>query len=112
MIRDVRLLPDVEREIDEAFHWYERQRRGLGFEFLLAFEAALGSVRRLPESHEVVARRTRRVLLRRFPYLLLYVLEDDRILVTALFHGHRDPTRWSDRVREGVPEPLGMPAGA
>ena len=38
----------------------------------------------------------------RFPYLVLYVLEDQHIFVTAVFHGHRDPRRWSDRVREGA----------
>jgi plasmid stabilization system protein ParE len=54
------------------------------------------------EGHEVVDLRTRRALLRRFPYPVLYVLEDQLILVTAVFHGHRDPRRWSERVRDGA----------
>lgn len=102
MRRAVQLLPGAEREVEEAFRWYERQRRGLGFEFLLAFDATMQALRRLPEGHEVVGRRTRKALLRRFPYLVLYVLENELILVTAVFHGHRDPRRWSDRVREGA----------
>lgn len=81
---------------------YERQRGGLGLEFLLAFDATVESLRRLPEGHEIVALRTRKALLRRFPYLILYALEEKRIVVTAVFHGRRDPRRWSDRVREGA----------
>jgi plasmid stabilization system protein ParE len=100
MNRVVQLLPEAEREVEEAFRWYERQRRGLGLEFLLAFDAAVERLRRLPEGHEIVGLRTRKALLRRFPYLVLYTLEDRRILVTAVFHGRRDPRRWSDRVRE------------
>lgn len=88
--------------MEDAFSWYERQRSGLGLEFLLAFDAAVESLRRLPEGHEIVALRTRKALLRRFPYLVLYAVEVDRILVTAVFHGRRDPRRWSDRVREGA----------
>ena len=102
MTRSVQLLPEAEREVEQAFWWYERQRTGLGFEFLLAFDATVGSLRRLPEGHEIVALRTRKALLRRFPYLVLYALEEKRIVVTAVFHAHRDPRRWSDRVRERV----------
>lgn len=100
MNRSVQLLPEAVREVEAAFWWYEGQRRGLGLEFLLAFDAAVEALRRLPEGHEVVALRTRKTLLRRFPYLVLYALEDERILITAVFHGGRDPSRWSDRVRE------------
>lgn len=100
MNRRVDLLPVAQREVEEAFRWYEAQRPGLGYDFLLAMDATIERLRRLPEGNEVVALRTRRALLRRFPYLVLYALEADRIVVTAVFHGRRDPIRWSDRVRE------------
>ena len=100
--RPVHLLPEAEREVEDAFWWYERQRSGLGLEFLLAFDAAVESLRRLPEGHEIVALRTHKALLRRFPYLVLYAVETERVLVTAVFRGRRDPRRWSDRVREGA----------
>ena len=96
------LLPEAERELEDAFWWYERQRSGLGLEFLLAFDAAVESLRRLPEGHELVALKTCKALLRRFPYLVLYAVEADRVLITAVFHGRRDPRRWTDRVREGA----------
>lgn len=100
--RLVHLLAEAEQELEDAFWWYERQRNGLGLDFLLAFDAVVESLRRLPEGHELVARRTRKALLRRFPYLVLYAVEAERVLITAVFHGRRDPQRWSDRVREGV----------
>ncbi len=102
MRRTVHLLPEAEREVERAFWWYERQQTGLGLEFLHAFDAAVEGLRRLPEGHEIVALRTRKALLRRFPYLVLYALEEERIVVTAVFHGRRVPQRWSDRVREGA----------
>lgn len=100
MRRPVHLLPEAEQELEDAFWWYERQRSGLGLEFLLSFDAAVESLRRLPEGHELVALRTRKALLRRFPYLVLYAVEVERVLITAVFHGRRDPRRWTDRVRE------------
>ncbi len=56
MRRAVHFLPEAERELEDAFWWYERQRSGLGLEFLLAFDAAVESLRRLPEGHELVCR--------------------------------------------------------
>lgn len=104
MKRPVHLLPEAERELEDAFWWYERQRSGLGLEFLLAFDAAVERLRRLPKGYELVALRTRKALLRRLPYLVLYATEAERLLVTAVFHGRRDPHRRSDRVREGAIE--------
>ena len=103
MRRVLRLLPEAELELEEAFFWYERQRPGLGLEFLLAFDAAVENIRRLPESRELVALKTRRILLRRFPYFILYTFSEHEVLVTSLFHLRRDPRSWSDRVREVAP---------
>jgi len=103
MKRVLRFLPEAEVELEGAFLWYETQRPGLGFEFLLAFDAAVEGIRRLPESREVVALRTRRTLLRRFPYLVLYTFNEREVLVTSVFHSHRNPHGWSDRVREVTP---------
>ena len=103
MRRVLRLLPEAELELEETFLWYERQRSGLGLEFLLSFDAAVENIRRFPESRELVALETRRTLLRRFPYFVLYTFNEHEVLVTSVFHSHRNPRSWSDRVREVVP---------
>ncbi len=36
-------------DVDVAFEWYERQRRGLGYEFLDCVEVAINSIRCYPE---------------------------------------------------------------
>lgn len=96
------------RELVEAFEWYEGERVGLGKEFLVAIAAVIRGLRREPGRFRVVGRRTRRALVKRFPYMLLFDVEEKRILITAVFHLKRHPHRWSDRVRERVaaPEPL------
>lgn len=107
----VELMPEAEAELEASVNWYEKERAGLGDQFLLAFEAAVDSVRRHPESRAVVALATRRALLRRFPYFIFYVFHDGEVLVTALFHARRNPREWANRVREGKTEELayGLP---
>lgn len=45
----------------------------------------------------VVFKAVRRALLRRFPYALFFVIEDEVIFVIACFHGNRDPLQWQNR---------------
>ena len=59
--------PAAAADIDEAFVWYERQRPGLGDEFLAAVQSARDSIATHPAMHPVIHRDTRRALVHRFP---------------------------------------------
>jgi len=96
----ISIRPEAEAEIERAHTWYEDRRPGLGQEFLLALDAVLLRAAETPDTFPLIARRTHRAVLRRFPYLVFFVVEQERLVVTALFHGHRDPEQWADRVRE------------
>ncbi|NJL41758.1 MAG: type II toxin-antitoxin system RelE/ParE family toxin [Leptolyngbyaceae cyanobacterium SM1_4_3] len=51
----------------------------------------------LPEAYEVVFENVRRAVVRKFPYLILYKVEPNRVVVLAVFHSKRDPKTWQDR---------------
>jgi toxin ParE1/3/4 len=89
--------PDALLDIEEAFRWYERRRRGLGEEFLAAFQSALDGIAAHPEMCAVIHRNTRRVLLRRFPYGIFYPLYGETIVIAACMHAKRQPTTWQSR---------------
>jgi toxin ParE1/3/4 len=92
------IRPEAEAELAEAFDWYERRVPGVGADFLAAIDVALDSVLSHPFQHPVVCRAARRALIRRFPYQVLFVAEEDPIVVIAVFHGARDPRSWQDRL--------------
>jgi plasmid stabilization system protein ParE len=94
--------PEAEVDLDEAYRWYESQRSGLGGEFIACVDAALERIREMPELHAVVYKNVRQALIRRFPYVLCYVLEEPLVSVVAVFHGHRDPAVWKSRI--GAPD--------
>jgi plasmid stabilization system protein ParE len=88
---------EAEAEIDEAFRWYEGRAAGLGSEFLRAVSAAFALMRRNPEQCPRVRGDIRRVLVRRFPYAIYYVVEPDQIAVFAVVHTRQHPRRWQSR---------------
>jgi plasmid stabilization system protein ParE len=93
------LRPEATDEIQEAFRWYERQRPGLGFEFLQAVRETLAKIEEAPQRYPRIRGEARRALLPRFPYSILYVAEPERTVVFACYHGKRDPRRWYARYR-------------
>lgn len=84
-------------ELDEAYSWYESQQPGLGDDFLERVEEALNRICQMPESYPVVYRDVRRSIVRRFPYTIYYRMISSRVIITAVFHGSRDPKAWQAR---------------
>lgn len=97
MSLEVIVRPEAAQEIQEGFDWYEERSEGLGLEFLRAADACLAGVQRNPEAYQVVHERVRRALLRKFPYALFYLIEEERIVVIACFHVKRNEIDWLRR---------------
>ena len=73
----------------EAQAWYELQQSGLGASFNEAFGHALHKLELKPLRYPKIFGLVRRVVLRRFPYLLWFVVEDADVVVIACTHGKR-----------------------
>ena len=81
-----------------AYTWYEKQRVGLGEEFLTSVDACIQSICRFPKIGEVVFKNYRRALVRRFPYAAFYEFETETVTVYCVMHTSRDPKKWQERL--------------
>ena len=75
----VRFISPANIELDEAVRYYDHQLPGLGFRFFQEVDAAIERIRFVPEAWTKVGERTRRCLIKGFPYALLYTMEEDVI---------------------------------
>jgi plasmid stabilization system protein ParE len=94
---DLILRPAAAADVEEAYSWYERQRPGLGEEFLGAVNAGLREIANHPLRQAIIFRDMRRFLLMRFPYAIFYRVYPNAVVVVACMHGRRDPLRWRQR---------------
>jgi len=95
----VRFLALAQSELDDAVEWYNEQATGLGLEFLDELDRAIRRSLAYPLSCPEIEPGLRRCLLARFPYGMVYGLDDDTVVVVAVAHLHREPRYWSDRIR-------------
>ena len=98
-MKRLRLTPEAELDLDDAYGWYQAHRPRLAADFLAAVQASIASIHRHPESYQLVDPTMRRALLRRFPYAVFYEVGAD-IVVYAVFHCARNPRAWRRR-RDG-----------
>ena len=99
MTLPIRILPEAAAELTEAVRWYEGKRRGLGRDLL---HETAKVVDRLEENARggtpmSADQRTRRLLIARFPYQVVYRLRPDEIVVVAVAHLKRRPGYWKHR---------------
>lgn len=80
-------------DVELAFAWYEKQRRGLGFEFLGCVEASLKSILSFPEMYEKIYSCFRRCVVRRFPFSVFYTIEENEIVIHSVFDNRQDPKK-------------------
>jgi toxin ParE1/3/4 len=80
-------------DVELAFAWYERQRKGLGFEFLDCVESALLNIIRFPEMYQIRYSCFRGCPIRRFPFSIFYSIENDEIIIHSVFDNRQDPKK-------------------
>ena len=89
---------EAEDDLADARRWYDRQRDGLGTDFVECVEKTFQKVAALPEVHEPVYQDVRRAVVRRFPYIVYYRLVDGEVVVIAVMHGRRHQRHWQSRI--------------
>lgn len=78
-------------DIQEAFEWYEKLESGLGNKLIMEIEICLEKITTHPLHYSYVNDIYRRIRLDRFPYLLIYEIEEGRVNITSLRHAKRKP---------------------
>jgi plasmid stabilization system protein ParE len=89
---------ESEQDLAEAYSWYERQRAGLGREFMVCVNEVLERIQANPLELAVTYKSVRQALVRKFPYVGCFTSFSNIVEVIAVFHGHRNPSRWKSRL--------------
>jgi hypothetical protein len=90
--------PDALEELEESAAFYDFASDGLGFDLLAEVEKLIFHLRTFPQSGSKVDENLRSVVVRRFPFKLIYSYEITSIVILAVAHDSRRPGYWRDRV--------------
>jgi plasmid stabilization system protein ParE len=95
---EVDYLDEAVIEAAAAAQWYAMRSAAAAAAFEAELDEAESAIRQLPHAWPAYDHGTRRYLLRRYPFGIVYRVEAARILIVAVAHGHRRPAYWRDRI--------------
>ena len=87
----------AEEEFDRIVEYYETCRTGLGIEFAREVYATVERIIRYPEAWSPMSRNTRRCLVNRFPFGVIYQVKSGSVRIIAVADLRRSPDYWLDR---------------
>ena len=99
MNRRLIIRSEAEADLTDAAVWYDSREPGLGLELLSEVDSTIARALKNPESFTRVRRNPtiRRVLTRRFPYRVFFIVRPDAIVVFAVLHAARHDRVWKHR---------------
>ena len=93
-----RLHPGARRDLREAAQYYcDEAGLSRSQAFLSEFRRSVELLVLYPRLGGTWLYEKRRLLMRRFPYAVIYTIEDQDILILAVSHHSREPGYWQDR---------------
>ncbi|MDP2990846.1 MAG: type II toxin-antitoxin system RelE/ParE family toxin [Kiritimatiellota bacterium] len=90
--------PQANDEFDQAVRYYENCQPGLGLEFAEEVYATVARILEYPEAWSPMSKNTRRCLVNRFPFGVIFQIKPDILRIVAVANLHRRPRYWKDRI--------------
>ena len=85
-------------DVKSAVAWYRKRNPRLALDFIEELNRAAEVVRETPERWPIGKNHTRRFLLWRFPFAIIYSEQQSVVTIWAVAHGSRRPEYWSHRL--------------
>ncbi len=89
---EIKIKQEAREDIADIFEWYENHQTRLGFRFLDAFEERISFIQKEPQVYSKKYKAFRQALLSNFPYLIIFEIDENKIIVFAVIHANRKPS--------------------
>ena len=89
---------DAIADIKSAVAWYQKRSSKAALDFIEELNRATETIREAPDRWPSGKDNTRRFLLWRFPFAIIYSEEEPTITIWAVAHGSRRPEYWTHRL--------------
>lgn len=93
MNRKLVFSDSFELSVADAFDWYLERSEIAALHLLECVEDSLRIIEKRPTSFQIQKRNFRQVVLKPFPYVLVYRVRKEEIFIHKIFHTSRNPKK-------------------
>ena len=92
--------PDAEEELNQAVDYYNHCQPLLGWDFAREVYSAVQNILAYPRAWTPLSKNTRRCLVNRFPFGVIYQIKKKEVLIIAVMQLNRKPGYWQTRIAD------------
>jgi len=96
--KPLELHPEALAEWKAAVTWYLERNETAAGNFVAELDQAIDLIAASPQRWPKGLHRTRKFVLQRFPFAIIYRERETDVQVLAIAHGHRRPGYWKGRL--------------
>lgn len=85
-------------DVTNAVTWYRKRNPRVALDFIEELDRATDIISKAPERWPMGNNNTRRFLLWRFPFTIIYSQKELVVTIWAVAHGSRRPEYWANRL--------------
>jgi toxin ParE1/3/4 len=93
----IELSDEAEIDFDKSYEYYTLKSEKTANAFYKQIDSGLRKIGQSPTSHQKVYHEIRKFVLKKFPFIIYYQIEEPIIKVIAIFHTSRNPELWEER---------------
>lgn len=93
-----RFHPEAREEFRSAIRWYRARNRQASSEFRVAVSDTIRLIAKVPQRRMKYFHGTRRFVVQRFPFSVIYLDDPDVVIIIAVAHRKRKPGYWKGRL--------------
>ncbi len=93
----IELSNEAENDLDKSYEFYFKDSPKVADKFFRQINLSLERIRKNPQSFPIAHKEIRKLVLKKFPFVIYYRIFDTVIQIIAIFHTSRNPEIWSER---------------
>jgi plasmid stabilization system protein ParE len=90
--------PKAEDEFNNSIDYYEDCQQNLGLEFASEVYKVIQRIIDFPNSCQILSNKSRRCIINRFPFGVIYYQKDNHIIILAIMQLNKQPDYWKNRL--------------
>ena len=94
----IKLLPEAQNDLNEALGHYSNIDFKLKDKFINDLDITFDKILKFPNLYPFETTTSQKVLMQKFPYIILYEQYQDIIMILAIFHTSRDNNILKNRI--------------
>lgn len=93
MAYKLEIKQEATEDVLDGFLWYEGKNEGLGSKFINEVEQSINYIANYPNHFQIRRRNYREAVLKKFPYVIIYEVFKNNIVVYSVFPCKDDPNK-------------------